>query len=101
MQELKAKAAWVFWLILGIGIAILTLFLRKLFSSPKEEIRLEVKTPEILKKKVETAEEEYLKVKITNELKADELDNKLKEIAEIEEGSERRKRLAELINKGI
>jgi hypothetical protein len=90
------SAKWVLYSVLAIGVGVLLFSLRRLFSSPSPAgpDRLP-DVPEVLKKKVEAAQEEALKAKVEAKLTADSDKKQVEDILKIDDGAERRKRLAD------
>jgi hypothetical protein len=99
---MKTFLAWLKsakWLALAVGavvLGVLLLVLRNLFFGPRPSgpSRLPDVSPK-LREKVAKAEEEALRAKIEAKVQASEDKKDLEEIAKIEDGVERRKRLAE------
>lgn len=104
MDNLKAwwaKSRWAVWLIIGIIFAIMVLVLRSLLNvkpQPGEPAGLPP-IPKVLQEKVNQAEEDGMRVRVTANAKADEQKKQLDEVLKIDDGAERRKRLAEMLSK--
>jgi uncharacterized membrane protein YdfJ with MMPL/SSD domain len=90
------SAKWVLYLILAVAAGILLLTLRKMFVIPRPigPNRLP-DVPPALQAKVEKAQEEALKAKVAAKVTADTDKQELTQILQIDDGVERRKRLAE------
>lgn len=90
------------WFALGalaIGAAVLTLLLRGVFVPKRGAGRPSLPPlPEGLKEKVQKAEEEALVARVEARVKAEHEVKELEEVAKIDDGAERRKRLAEMLN---
>lgn len=105
MDSLKAwwaKSRWVVWVVIGVIAAIMLLVLRSLFSvKPKGgggQFELPP-VPKVLQDKVNKAEEDGLRARVEATVKADEQKKQLAEVLKIDDGAERRKRLAEMLSK--
>jgi hypothetical protein len=90
------SAKWIALVVLAVGAGVLLLVLRKMFWGPKPEGPTRLPdVPPALQKKVEKAQEEAIKAKVEAKITA-EIDKKeVEEILQIDDGAERRKRLAE------
>lgn len=105
MDKLKAwwaKSRWAVWALIGIIFAIMVLVLRSLFQvkgkgdSGKFELP---PVPKVIQEKVNKAEEDGLRARVEATAKADEQKKQLAEVLKIDDGAERRKRLAEMLSK--
>lgn len=87
---------WVLYSVLAVGAGILLLALRHLFygDKPTGPGRLP-DVPEALRKKVEQAQEEAIKAKVEAKMVAETDKKQVEEILKIDDGAERRKRLAD------
>lgn len=90
------SAKWVLYLAIAIGSGVLLLALRHLFygAKPTGPSRLP-DVPEALRKKVEQAQEEAIKAKVEAKVVAETDKKQVEEILKIDDGVERRKRLAD------
>jgi hypothetical protein len=89
-------AKWVLYLVLAIAAGILLFSLRKLFVIPRPTGPTRLPdVPPALQAKVEKAQEEALKAKVEARVTADADKQELVEILKIDDGVERRKRLAD------
>ncbi len=88
---------WILYAALAIGTGVLLFTLRHLFfgDPPKATNYRLPDVPEPLRKKVEAAQEEAVKAKVEAKITAVEDKVAVEEILKIEDGTERRKRLAE------
>jgi hypothetical protein len=100
MKWLKAQYTryryWV-WVAAAVAVAILLFVLRGLVvGSGKGKISLP-EIPEALKAKVAKAEEEALVARVEARVTAEQEVKELEEVAKIDDGVERRKRLAKML----
>lgn len=88
-------AKWILYLILAVALGVLLLVLRRAFfgERPERPVRLP-DVPEALRRKVEKVEEEALIAKTEAKVTAASEKKEVEEIMKIEDGVERRKRLA-------
>lgn len=85
----------------GLGIAGVFL-LRGLFVKERSDGSEEDPLPEVadkLKKRVQQAEEEALVSRVEAKVKAEQDQKELEEVAQIDDGKERRKRLADMLRR--
>lgn len=99
-----AKSRWIVWVVIGVCFAIAVLVVKSLFNvKPKPgEVGgggLMPSVPKVLQDKVDKAQEDNLTARVTAKVKADEDKKKLDEVLKIDDGAERRKRLAEMLSK--
>lgn len=99
MKKLTAwlkSMKWVVYVVIATGLGILLLVLRNIFAGPKPKgpERLPDVPPK-LREKVAQVEEEALKAKIEAKVTAEAEKKEVEEILKIDDGKERRKRLAE------
>lgn len=103
MEKLKAwwaKSRWAVWVALGVIVAILALVLRGMLSGGKSIPgggRLPV--PKAIQDQVDRAEEDGLRARVQATAKADSQKEQLNEVMKLDDGAERRKRLAEMLSK--
>lgn len=96
-----ARSRWVWWLIVAVGAAVLLLVLKSLLSvkpKPGDPPGLPP-VPKALQDKVDKAQEDNLVARVTSKVKADEQKKALEEVMKVDDGAERRKRLAEMLSK--
>lgn len=91
-------AKWLAWAGLGVVAVVILFIVRGLFSGPKTPGKRLPEVPNALKEKVEKAEEGALIARVEARVKAEEATKELEEIAAVDDGAERRKRLAEMLN---
>ncbi len=89
---------WVAWAVLAVVVVLVIWFVRGLFSGPKTGTGRLPEVPKKLKEKVAKVEESSLIAKVEARVEADKAKEALDEIAKIDDGKERRKRLAEMLN---
>ena len=90
------SAKWVVYLVLATIVGVLALTLRKLFVIPRPEGPTRLPDiPPALRAKVEKAQEEAIKAKIEAKVTAEADKKDIVEILQIDDGIERRKRLAD------
>lgn len=90
------SAKWVLYLVLAVTAGILLLTLRKLFVLPRPDGPTRLPdVPPALRAKVEHAQEEALKAKIEAKTTAEADKKDLVEILQVDDGIERRRRLAD------
>lgn len=105
MNQLKAwwaKSRWAVWVVLGVIVAILTLVIRSLLGGKNTGGSGGGGLPPIpkaLQEKVERAEEDNLRERVLAKSKADGDRKDIDDIMKIDDGAERRKRLAEKLGK--
>lgn len=101
------KVVWkhIKWIAVAVavGLGVVAIFLlRGLFVKEKPDGSKEDPLPEVeekLKQKVRKAEEEALVSRVEAKVEAEKDQQELKEVAQIEDGKERRKRLAEMLRR--
>jgi hypothetical protein len=92
------SAKWVLYVVLAVGTGILFLVLRKMFFGPKPEGPTRLPdVPPALQRKVDQVQEEALKAKVEAKVTAEDDKKKLDEITKIDDGAERRKQLAQML----
>jgi len=92
------SAKWILYVVLAVGTGILLLVLRKLFFGPKPDVPSKLPdVPPALQRKVDQAQEEALKAKVEAKVTAEDDKKQLDEITKIDDGVERRKRLAQML----
>ena len=100
MNKITAQAKYIFLSIFSVCAVFIVYFVYKFFSSPKDQPSLiPIQIQEKLQEKVNKAEEAALIEKTKAQLDAKEANIKLNEILIIDDGAERRKKLAELLAK--
>jgi len=103
---MKTIIAWIksvkylAWGLLAVGVVVAIWLIRTLFSGPKPSgpARLP-EVPPALQKKVEATEEAATKAKLEVKIKSDADRAELVRTMQIQDGAERRKRLAELLRR--
>ena len=91
------RAKWLVWAILAVAAVAVLWFFRTLFTAdPKAPARLP-EVPDALKKKVAKAEEDALIARVEAKAEAEHAKEILDNAATINDGEERRKRLAEAL----
>lgn len=97
LKEWFAKSRWVLWAILGFLVVLVLAILRGFLDPKKKEAEPGLPpVPKALQDKVNKAEEDGLKARVEATVKAEEQKKQLDEVLKIDDGAERRKRLAEL-----
>lgn len=92
------QTKWVLYVILAVGTGILLLVLRKMFFGPKPDVPTRLPdVPPALQRKVDQVQEEALKAKVEAKVTAEDDKKQLDEITKIDDGAERRKRLAQML----
>lgn len=86
---------WIFYLILATGVACLVWMVRKAFRKPPPAPS---EPPSALETKVVQVEVEALQARVEAKVTADEDKKKVVEILKVDDGAERRKQLAEMLN---
>jgi hypothetical protein len=104
VSQLKAwwaKSRWAVWVVIGVCFAIMVLVLKSLLNvKPKAgEGGLLPPVPKVLQDKVDKAQEDNLRVRVEAKAKADDDKKQLEAVMRIDDGAERRKRLAEMLAK--
>jgi hypothetical protein len=89
---------WVAWAVLAFAVVLVIWLVKGLFDGPKTGPGRLPEPPKKLKEKVEKAEEAALVSKVEARVEAEKAKEALDEIAEIDDGKERRKRLADMLN---
>ena len=103
MQWLKVqykRYRYWFWIGAAVLIAILLFVVRGLIVGSKDGGKRKISLPEVpkaLKDKVEQAEEESLVARVEARVVAEQEKKELQEVAKIDDGAERRKRLAKML----
>ena len=88
---------WVAWAILAFVVVLVIWLVKGLFDGPKTGTGRLPEVPQKLKEKVAKVEEAALVSKVEARVEAEKAKEALDEIAEIDDGKERRKRLAEML----
>lgn len=105
MKTLKSiwkSGKWIFLVILAVALAVLGFVIRGLFHSPQDSDSGPKRLPDVpqpLKDKVEKAETEALVAKAEAKVTAEKDKKELETIMKVDDGAERRKRLADLLNR--
>lgn len=90
---------YIFYSVLSVCIVFVLFLVYRLFSSPKDPVpTFPIEVQKTLQEKVNRAEEDALIAKTKATLQAEEAEKALNEIMVIDDGVERRKRLADLLN---
>jgi hypothetical protein len=93
-----ASAKWVFWLLLGVAGVVLVFVFKGLFTkAPLQNGNVDALIPHVpkfIQERVRAAEDNALTVKATTKAKTEAQQKELGEITKIDDGAERRKRLA-------
>ena len=93
------RTKWVAWAVLAVATVAVVWFFRTLFTAdPKAPARLP-EVPAALKYKVAKAEEDALIARVEASVEAEKAKELLDEAAAIDDGVERRKRLAEALRR--
>ena len=90
-----ARIHWGFWAAL-LGVAGALAFLLRLLAKPTDTEPLP-SAPVALQAKVAKVEEQALVAKVTATVKAEEQKTQLADIAKVDDGAERRRRLAAML----
>lgn len=106
MEKLKAwwaKTRWAVWAVLGVIFGIMVLVFRSLLTSKTSgrtvDVPARLPVPKVLQEKVDKAEEDNLRARVAAEAKATVQKEQLEEVLKIDDGAERRKRLAAMLSK--
>lgn len=104
MEKLKAwwaKSRWAVWVVIGVIGAIMVLVLRSILSGKKGGgAKFELPPiPQVIQDRVNAAEEDGLRARVAASVKAEGQKEQLAEVLKIDDGAERRKRLAEMLSK--
>jgi len=91
------KVRWLSWAILGFAVVVVLWVVRGLFAGRKPGAVGLPEVPDKLKAKVQKAEEEALVARVEATVEAEQSKKVLDDVAAIEDGAERRRRLAEFI----
>ena len=89
---------WVAWAILAFVVVLVIWLVKGLFDGPKTGPGRLPEAPKKLKEKVAKVEEAALVSKVEARVEAEKAKEALDEIAKVDDGKERRKRLAEMLN---
>lgn len=88
------------YLVLGsIALFVLFVFFRMFSNKNEQTPALEVMLPKLIQEKLDIANEEYLIEKTKAKVEAEIAKKELEEITNIDDGAERRRKLAELLSK--
>ena len=96
-----AKSRWAVWVVIGVLAVVMLAVLRSLFDvkpKPGQPPGLPP-VPKQLQDKVNKAEEDNLVARVESKVKAEEQKKQLQEVMKVDDGTERRKRLAEMLSK--
>ena len=98
LVSLVKNTKYVLWVIAAVVVGVLFFLARTLFAMPRSvgTGRLP-EVPEKLRTKVEKVQEDALVARVEARVEATKAKEELDRVAEIEDGAERRKRLAEII----
>ncbi len=97
LKEWWAKSRWAVWALLGFVVVMLLAMARAFLG--KKVIPGLPEIPKVLQDKVDKAEEDGLRARVEATTHADDEKKHLDEVLKINDGAERRKRLAELASK--
>lgn len=98
-QLSKKQITFLFWLITSSIILFIVFLIIKLFTNPKEEAPLiQTEIVAALQEKADKAHEEMLIERTKTKFEAEEAQKHLDEVLKIDDGVERRKKLAALLN---
>lgn len=90
------SAKWVAYAMIAVVVGVLLLVLRNLFAGPRPDRPGRLPdVPEKLKEKVDKVQEEALKAKIEAKVQAEDDKKEIEEILQVQDGRERRAKLAE------
>jgi len=91
---------YIFWSVLSVCSVFIVYFVYKFFSSPKDEPSLiPIQVAKAFQDKVDKAQENALVEKVKATVQAENAHQTLNDILIIDDGAERRKKLAELLSK--
>lgn len=96
-----AKSRWAVWAVIGLLVVIVLAVLRSLFDvkpKPGQAPGLPP-VPKVLQDKVDKAQEDNLRVRVETKIIVQEQKKELEAVMKIDDGAERRKRLAEMLGK--
>jgi hypothetical protein len=101
MKTLKSfakSAKYALWAFLAVVFGVVILLVRSFFSGERKEGTGRLpEVPQKLKAKVEKVEEEALIARVEARVEAEQAEKHLEEVAAIDDGAERRARLAETL----
>lgn len=91
-----ARFRWALWVVLAVGAAVLLWALSRLFDprNPEEPVFRLPEVPQALKERVQKAEEDALVARVRASATAESQRAEVQTIMQIEDGAERRRRLA-------
>ena len=91
---------YIFWSVLSVCSVFIVYFIYRLFSSSHDKpSAIPIQVAQIFQKKVNQAQENALVEKVKANISAEKSNQALNDILVIDDGAERRKRLAELLSK--
>lgn len=92
---------WIIWIVIGVCAVIMLFVLRSLVlkKGGGDSGGLLPPIPKPIQDKVDQALEDNLKVRVEATTKADDQKQQLADVLKIDDGAERRKRLAEMLSK--
>jgi hypothetical protein len=97
LKKFWTSSKWVAWVVIAVAVVVVLWLARTLFTrNPYAPTKLP-EVPDALKKKVQKAEEDALIARVKANAEADAAKKILDTAAEIDDGEERRKRLAEAL----
>ena len=104
MSALKAwwhRSQWVVWVVIGVCAVIMLAVLRSLVLKKPggDSGGLLPPIPKAIQERVNQAQEDNLRVRVEAKVKADEQKKQLDDVLKMDDGAERRKRLAEMLAK--
>lgn len=100
LSALWARFKWVAWIVFAAVVAVLVLVLRRLFSSPSDKDRARYTMPAVpsaVQQRVEHAEEQAQVARVQASVHAEAKKEELQQIQQIPNGTERRRRLADML----
>ena len=96
-----AKSRWAVWAFIGFLVVVMLAVLKSLLDvkpKPGDPPGLPP-VPKVLQDKVDLAQEDGLRVRVESKVVAEEHKKELEVVMKIDDGAERRKRLAEMLAK--
>jgi hypothetical protein len=96
-----AKSRWAVWAVVGLLVVIVLAVLRSLLDvKPKSGQAPGLPPiPKVLQDKVDKAQEDNLRIRVETKVVAEEHKKELEAVMKLDDGAERRKRLAEMLGK--
>lgn len=100
LDRVWKNAKWAVWLLIAVGAGLLVLFLGPFFKKERREGEPEEPLPTlppVIQERLDTAHEEAATAKATARATSEAQKQALNQISTIDDGRERRRRLAELL----